>query len=96
MPDVPARIGVPVFKILVGGNPDYLAFIHDRSDDPDRGEWLSVPHTEPGLWFASTPEAVAEMRANVCDAITDNCDLWDRDACRVADAVLRALGFTDG
>lgn len=92
----PARMGAPVWRwrsdtTLVTGKviTDYY-----YRDDKYPGESESHYPSEPGLWFATTPEAVAELRDVMVAAMRAKAPTGGYEIA-YADAVLRAMGFTD-
>lgn len=79
----PARMGVPVWR-GPSGNHFYS----------EAGSTIFRSSDEPGLWFATTPEAVAELRDVMVAAMRAKAPTGGYEIA-YADAVLRAMGFTD-
>lgn len=96
----PARLGVPVWREHCAENVDSRGNLEAEHDEYHGDDQLTEREIEdfgmvPGLWFATTPEAVVEMRKRASLALTANGDDGFASAHDAADAVLRALGFTD-
>jgi hypothetical protein len=81
MSDVPARTGVPVWR-----DSDFM-WSRDPCDDGTEG-------IEPGLWFPTSPEAVAEMREWIAEA-NPRAYLFGAEYRAGIEITLRALGFTE-
>jgi hypothetical protein len=94
---MPDPIGVPVWRwwqmtTLVTGK-----IIRDNyyRDDEYPGPRESHYPSEPGLWFPTSPEAVAEMQQAIARRIGFDleCSVVDGDEC--AWNLMAILGFTD-
>lgn len=83
----PARLGVPITRhaTMTTAGAVYYPTV---PNDPPRA-WRT-----DGLWFATTPEAVAELRDVMVAAMRAKAPTGGYEIA-YADAVLRAMGFTD-